>query len=71
MHLVPVTIEVIWTLEAEPRGTNGALFRCTVETRMSPLLNVLATLALLPLFVRRHVQGEAPLFARDIARKIG
>lgn len=70
MHLVPATIEVIWTLEVEPRGAHGALFRCTVETRMSTLLNVLATLVLLPLFVRLHVEGEAPLFARDIARKI-
>jgi hypothetical protein len=71
MHLVPVTIEVIWTLEVEPRGPDSALFRCMVETRMSAPLSILATMALLPLLLRWHVQGETPLFARDIARKLG
>jgi hypothetical protein len=70
MHLVPVTIEVIWTLEVEHKDSKSALFRCTVEARMPAVLTVLATLAALPFFLRRHVEEEAPLFARDIARKI-
>ncbi len=68
LHLVPATIEVIWTLEVEPRDAS-ALFRCTVEARIPLLLSILATLALLPLFLRLHVAGETPLFAADIARK--
>lgn len=71
LHLVPATIEVIWTLEVEPRDSGSALFRCTVEARIPMLLSVLARLALLPLFLRRHVRGETPFFARDIARKLG
>jgi len=70
MHLVPVTVEVIWTLDVERRDSMSAVFRCTVETRMPTALSVLATLACLPLFLRWHVQEEAPLFARDIGRKI-
>jgi len=71
MHLVPATIEVIWTLDVERRDSDSAMFRCGVETRISGLLSALAALACLPLFVRWHVQGETPLFAKDIARKIG
>ena len=70
MHLVPATIEVIWTLDVEHRDSQSAVFRCTVETRIPMLLTALATLAFLPIFLRRHVQGETPLFANDIARKI-
>lgn len=70
MHLVPATIEVIWTLDVEHGDSESAVFRCSVETRIPVLLSALATLAFLPLFLRWHVQGEAPLFARDIVRKI-
>lgn len=69
MHLVPATIEVIWTLQIERKDSQSCVLHCTVEARMFALLNFVATLGLLPLFLRRHVQEEAPLFARDIARK--
>jgi hypothetical protein len=69
-HLVPATIEVIWTLEAKPNDGQSALFTCSVETRMSPLLSFLSTLALLPLFLRRHTQEETLGFAADISRKV-
>ena len=71
LHLVPATIEVIWTLEVEPRTVASAVFRCSVEARIPPPLSIFAALALLPMFLRRHVQAETPLFARDIARKLG
>ena len=48
----------------------SALFRCSVEARIPMPLQVFATLALLPRFVRRHVAGETPLFAWDIAQKL-
>jgi hypothetical protein len=70
LHTAPATIEVVWRLEVEPRDNASSLFRCTVEANIPTLLNLAATLALLPLFLRWHVQEETPLFASDIARKI-
>jgi hypothetical protein len=70
MHTAPATIEVIWTLEIEPKDSKNSLFHCTVEVRMPALLAVLSTLTLLPLFLRWHVRGETPLFAADLARKV-
>jgi len=71
LHIVPATIEVIWTLEVEPQDQESALLRCSVEARILPPLSVFARLALLPFFLRRHVAAETPLFAHDIARKLG
>jgi hypothetical protein len=70
MHTAPATIEVIWTLEIEPKDSRSSLFHCTVEVRMPALLALLSTLTLLPLFLRWHVRGETPLFAADLARKV-
>ena len=69
-HLVPATIEVIWTLEAKPGHGQSTVFSCSVETRMSRLLSVLSTVALLPFFLRRHTQEETLGFAADISRKV-
>jgi hypothetical protein len=69
LHTLPATIEVVWWLEVEPRDSTSSLFRCTVEANIAPLLNLAATLVLLPLFLRRHVREETPLFAADITRK--
>lgn len=70
MHTAPARIEVIWTLEIEPRDGGSSLFRCTVEVHLPALLALLGTLTLLPLFLRRHVEGETPLFAADLSRKV-
>jgi hypothetical protein len=70
MHLVPATIEVIWTLKVEPRNSQTCDFHCTVDVRISRLLALVASLGLLQSFLRRHVQGETPLFAADITRKL-
>jgi hypothetical protein len=69
-HLLPATIEVIWTLEAKPRDGQSTLFSCSVETRIPPLLSVLSTVALLPFVLRRHTQEETLSFAADISRKV-
>ena len=69
MHVLPATIEVIWTLGVEPRDSQSAEFTCTVEARMPAPLRFLATLGLLPLFLRWHVEEETIKFAADIARK--
>ena len=70
LHAFPAKIEVTWTLEIEPKDDRHALFRCTVETRMPRPLDLVATLAFLPAFLRRHTQDETVGFARDIARKV-
>jgi hypothetical protein len=69
LHTLPATIEVIWQLEVEPRDSASSLLRCTVEANIPALLNVAATLVLLPMFLRWHVQEETPLFAADMIRK--
>ena len=71
LHMLPVTIEVIWTMQAEPHDGGSALFRCTVETRMPWALAAIARLGLMPLFIRHHVCEETAAFAQDIARKLG
>ena len=70
MHTVPATIEVIWTLEIEPQDNKSSQFRCSVEVRLPALLTLLGTLTFLHSFLRWHVQGETPLFAADLARKV-
>jgi hypothetical protein len=69
-HLFPATVEVIWTLKAEPKDAHRTLFRCSVETRLAPLLRILATMGLLPIFLRQHTQEETIGFAADISRKV-
>lgn len=69
LHTFPATIEVIWWLEVEPKDSTSSLFRCTVQANIPTLLNIAATTVLLPLFLRRHVEEETPLFAADIVRK--
>ena len=70
MRLIPATIAVTWTLDVEPTSSSSALLRCSVETRIPMPLSLIARLALLPLFLRLHVQSETPLFAKDIERKL-
>lgn len=69
MHIMPATIAVTWTLEAQANDSRSSRFRCTVEVHMPAFLSVVANLGLLPLFLRRHVQGETPLFAQDLITK--
>jgi hypothetical protein len=71
LHVFPATIEVVWTLGVEPKDGRSAAFTCSVETLMPAPLNFVATLGLLPLFLRRHVQEETIGFAADIGRKVG
>jgi hypothetical protein len=66
-HIFPTTIEVIWTVEVEPKDSQRAIFRCTVEIRMPTLLRALSTLSLLPFFLRQHTRGETVGFAEDKA----
>ena len=70
LHLWPATIDVCWIMDVQAGDGETTVFTCTVEVRTSPVLSALARLCLLPTFLRRHVVGETPLFAADIARKI-
>jgi hypothetical protein len=47
MHVLPATIEVVWTLGVEPRDSQSAEFTCTVEARMPTPLDFVARLGLL------------------------
>jgi hypothetical protein len=69
LHVVPATIEVIWTLETIPSDSQSCQFSCAVEVRMPAPLALVASLGLLPLFLRWHVEEETLKFAADIARK--
>jgi len=68
-HLVPATVEVIWTVEVARKTHRNSTFRCTVEVRMSPLLRALSNLILLQHFLHRHTREETIKFAEDISRK--
>ncbi|HEY8275801.1 MAG TPA: hypothetical protein VIG52_02260 [Methyloceanibacter sp.] len=70
LHVLPATIEVIWTLETKPKDSRSTEFGCTVEARMPAPLGFVASLGLLPLFLRWHVEEETIKFAADIARKV-
>jgi hypothetical protein len=71
LHLVPVAVEVVWIQEIEPRDDRTATYRCTVEVRMSRILDLAVRLMLLPTFLRRHIAEETVLYARDIGAKVG
>jgi hypothetical protein len=71
LHVFPATIEVIWILGVEPKDSKSAKFRCSVEALMPAPLGSVATLGLLPLFLRWHVEEETIKFAADINRKVG
>ncbi|WP_155335196.1 hypothetical protein [Acrocarpospora corrugata] len=68
-HLIPIRMEVRWTMSAEPRGATGSSLRCVVEINLAPVLRLLSKTSATGWFVRRHVREEAAGFARDIERK--
>lgn len=69
-HLMPATIEVIWTVEVKPLTAASSSLRCSVETQMPAALAAMSTLTLLPYFLARHTREETGGFAADISRKI-
>ncbi len=69
-HLMPATIEVIWTVEVRPMTAASSSFRCSVETLMPAVLAAMSTLTLLPYFLARHTREKTGGLAADISRKI-
>lgn len=70
LHLIPVHIEVRWTMTATPKTADTTTFSCTVEALMPGVLRLLASTIFVPYFLRKHVHEETPLFAADITRKL-
>lgn len=69
MHLVPVSIGVLWDMSLAPAGERS-LFRCTIEVDMPAAVRLLGLFSATPFFVRRHLVEETRGFARDIVRKV-
>lgn len=57
-------------MEVTPSSPDRTVLTCTVKIAVSPLLTVLARVAGLPFFLRRHVEEETVRFARDMSRKM-
>lgn len=70
MHLVPVTVAVVWDMSVVGCGED-ARFRCTIEVDMPLVVRLLGFFNGTRTFVRRHLVEETRGFARDIARKGG
>ncbi len=68
-HMIPIPIEVRWTMAAESRGPGQSTLTCTVDFNLSPILRLLSVTIATGYFVRRHVRGESYGFARDMERK--
>lgn len=69
-HLVPVSVEVRWTLRATARDTSSSTLTCTVEVILPPVVRVLAPTVAMGHVVHRHVDRETAGFAADINRKL-
>ena len=64
-HLVPATIEVIWTLEAKPNDGQSALFTCSVENSHVAAAELpihIGAAAVIP--AAAHARGDARLCRR-------
>jgi hypothetical protein len=70
MRVWPVRIGVRWTMAVEPATEGSSMFRCTVETELSPVLAFLARLTGVTHAIRRHTEVETTGFAADIERKL-
>jgi hypothetical protein len=69
-HIVPVTVQVRWTMSVTPLGGNDSSFSCTVDTTMPPVINFLAQATGVLSAIRRHVAEETIGYAADLTRKL-
>ncbi len=70
MHVLPVSVEVRWTMSIAPRTGDTSAFSCTVETVLPPALRSPARLMGIGRAVRKHVEEEAAGYAADLSRKL-
>ena len=68
-HLVPVSVQVRWTMSVTARSTDTSDFHCTVELVLPPLLRLLGGMSALSFAIRAHTREETMAFADDITRK--
>ncbi len=71
MHMVPVTIGVVWDMQLYDDGPNASRFLCAIDIAMPTAVRLLGLTNGTPIFVRRHLVEETRGFASDIARKHG
>jgi hypothetical protein len=69
-HLVPVAVQVRWTMQATARTADSSDFTCTVEVTLPPVVHVLSKMTALGYFIRKHTLEETVGFANDISRKL-
>jgi hypothetical protein len=69
-HIVPVTVQVRWTMSVTPLGGNDSSFSCTVDTTMPPVIHVLAAATGVLWAIRRHIAEETIGYAADLTRKL-
>ena len=69
-HIVPVTVQVRWTMTVTPHGRDESSFSCTVETTMPSVIEFLAGATGVLWAIRRHVAEETIGYAADLTRKL-
>jgi hypothetical protein len=69
-HIVPVTVQVRWTMTVTPLEGDESSFSCTVEPTMPSVINFLARATGVLWAIRLHVAEETLGFAADLTRKL-
>jgi len=69
-HLIPVNIEVTWSLKVIGVSKEKSKFICEVGVKYPvKLLKWASSITGSPFFIKRHVRKEGALFAKDIEKK--
>jgi hypothetical protein len=70
LHVLPVSIEVRWTMNVVPRTADTSTFSCTVDIVLPAALRVVAGVVGFKRAVRKHVEEETGGYAVDLTRKL-
>jgi hypothetical protein len=70
MHVLPVPVQVRWTMSITPGIADESTFSCTVEPAMPAFLHLMSWATGVLWFIRRHTVEETAGFAADITRKL-
>jgi hypothetical protein len=70
MHVIPVSMEVRWTMSVTPRTADTSTFLCSVEVVPPAWLRSLMGVIGIRRAVRKHVEQETEAYAADLSRKL-
>jgi hypothetical protein len=70
MRVLPVSIEVLWTMSISPQTADTSTLSCTVQAVLPAPLRSLAGVIGMNRAVRKHVEEETRGFAADLNRKL-